>query len=448
VKSLNQLRADARKIFAAGVKSADPFEAVKRHVEVTDGALGVDGRSYDLATIGNIFVIGCGKAAAQMARALEEIIGARITSGVVVVKYGHGVSLNKIKVVEAGHPVPDQAGLAGARQVIELVSRAGAADLIVFVISGGGSALLPMPAAGLTLETKQQITQALLASGAAIQEVNALRKHLSRLKGGRLAELTYPANTVSLILSDVVGDRLEAIASGPTVGDSTTFADCLEIVRRYGLGRKIPPTVLNLLERGARGEAAETPKPSAALFQKVQNVVVGSNRMALAAAQKNAAALGYHTQVLSNTIEGESRTVASSHCARIKEMARREQPAGQPLCLISGGETTVTLRGDGLGGRNQEFALAAAIEIAELNNVVVLSAGTDGTDGPTDAAGAIVDGTTVQRGRAQGLNAHEFLARNDSYHFLQATGDLLITGPTLTNVMDLQVVLIRLNPAS
>ncbi len=440
--SLSELRAQAREIFAAGVKSADPFEAVKRHVRVTGEVLRVDGRNYDLATIDNIFVIGCGKAAAPMALALQKIVGARIASGVVVVKYGHGLSLEKIKVVEAGHPIPDQAGFAGARQVIEIVSRAGAADLILLVISGGGSALLPMPADGITLEDKQQATQALLASGATIQEINALRKHLSALQGGRLAELAFPANTVSLILSDVVGDRLDAIASGPTVGDATTFEECVEIVRRYGLQGKIPPRALDLLARGVHGEIAETAKPSAPVFQKVHNVIVGSNRMAIAAAQQQAAALGYHTEILSSAIEGESRAVASAHCARIKTILEREPSARQPLCLISGGETTVTLRGDGLGGRNQEFALAAAIEIADLNNVVVLSAGTDGTDGPTDAAGAIVDGATVERGRERGMNALEFLARNDSYHFLRATGDLLITGPTLTNVMDLQVILI------
>ena len=439
---LNQLRAHAREIFAAGVKSADPYAAVKQHVEFSDGVLRVHSRNYDLAKLGHIFVIGCGKAAAQMARGLQDILGAKIAGGVVVVKHGHGLALDKIKVVEAGHPIPDQAGFFGAQQVATLVSRAGATDLILFVISGGGSALLPMPADGLTLADKQATTEALLASGAAIQEVNALRKHLSRLKGGGLARLAFPANTVSLILSDVVGDRLDAIASGPTVGDATTYGDCLEIVRRYELHDKIPRAALDLLTRGARGEVAETPKPSASLFQNVQNVIVGSNRMAIAAAQQQAAAMGYPVRVLSSLIEGESRAVAISHCTLIKEILQRERGAPQPLCLISGGETTVTLRGDGLGGRNQEFALAAAGEIAGLDNVVVLSAGTDGTDGPTDAAGAIVDGTTVRRGRKQGLDSHEFLSRNDSYHFLQATGDLLVTGPTLTNVMDLQVILI------
>ena len=436
------MRAHAREIFAAGVKSADPLAAVKRHLSITDKLLSIDGRNYDLATIDNVFVIGCGKAAARMALALQETLGARIARGTVVTKYGHGLALDKIDVIEAGHPIPDRAGVAGAQRVVEIVSRAGAADLILFVISGGGSALLPWPADGLTLDDKQQATAALLASGATIQEINALRKHLSGLKGGRLAELAWPAHTVSLILSDVVGDRLDAIASGPTVGDLTTFADCIEIVRRYHLEAKIPPWVIDLLGRGVQGEIAETPKPSAPFFEKIQNVIVGSNRMAIAAAQQKAEALGYRTVILSSSIEGESRDVARAHCARIKALLGRDQWARPPFCVLSGGETTVTVRGDGMGGRNQEFGLAAAIEIADLNDVVVLSAGTDGTDGATDAAGAVVDSTTVARGIEQGIDALDFLARNDSYHFLQSTGDLLITGPTLTNVMDLQVTLL------
>jgi len=297
-----------------------------------------------------------------------------------------------------------------------------------------------MPVDGLTLEDKQRTTQVLLASGATIQEVNALRKHLSLVKGGRLAELACPAAIISLILSDVVGDRLDAIASGPTVPDTTTYQDCLEIVRQYGLRDKIPRTVLSHLERGASGDASETPKPSDAIFQKVQNVIVGSNRLALVAAQERSKALEYRTIILSSTVEGESRTVGRCHAALAKAVSRHDNSGGRPVCLISGGETTVTVRGDGLGGRNQEFALAAAMEIAGVN-AVVLSGGTDGTDGPTDAAGAIVDGTTIQRGRAMGLEAQDYLMRNDSYHFLQATGDLLITGPTFTNVMDLQVII-------
>lgn len=439
---IGSLRVHARKIFSAGLQAADPLIALARHVQPNANRLEIGGRSYDLDEMRRVLVIGCGKAAARMALALQEVLGARITGGVVVVKHGHGLPLEKIKVVEAGHPVPDSAGVEGARQVMEIVARAGANDLILFVVSGGGSALLPMPAVGLTLEDKQVTTQILLGSGATIQEVNALRKHLSQLKGGRLAQLACPATLVALILSDVVGDTLDAIASGPTVADPTTYKECLEILWRYHLRRKIPAVALRLLERGARGEIAETAKPSDAIFHKVHNIIVGSNVLALAAAQKLAADLGYRAILLSSTVAGESRNVAKSHAALVKNILLRDRSTRAPLCLISGGETTVTLRGDGLGGRNQEFALAAALEIAGLDDVVLLSAGTDGSDGPTQAAGAIVDGTTVQRGAARGLNAADYLARNDSYSFLHATNDLLITGPTFTNVMDLQLLLV------
>jgi hydroxypyruvate reductase len=292
------------------------------------------------------------------------------------------------------------------------------------------------------LADKQRTTQTLLQSGATIQEVNAVRKHISTLKGGRFAKLVAPAHLVSLILSDVVDDSLEAIASGPTVADSTTYSDCLEIIRRYDLKGKIPNSVLQLLQRGVKGAVDETPKPADAVFQKVQNVVVGSNQTALKAAERHAAVLGYHTRMLSSSIEGESRSIAETHTALVKEIALTDKPVRRPACVISGGETTVTVRGDGLGGRNQEFALAAAIQIDGLDGAVVLSAGTDGTDGPTDAAGGIVDGSTIQRGRSKGFDAMAFLTRNDSYHFLKATDDLLITGPTFTNVMDLQVMLV------
>jgi hydroxypyruvate reductase len=439
--STHELRAHAQDIFNAGLKSADPYAAVRQHVDINHDRLIIAGRTYDLAGIRGVFLVGCGKAAARMAVALEQILGSRISAGVVVVKYGHGVSLQRIKVVEAGHPIPDQAGVEGARQVYDLVANAAAMDLIFMVISGGGSALLPLPVEGLSLADKQHTTEVLLASGARIQEVNALRKHLSQLKGGRLATLADPAQVIALILSDVVGDELEAIASGPTVPDTTTFQDCLEILRRYHLQGKVSPAVLSFLQRGARGEVGETAKPGEEVFKKVQNVIVGSNRLALAAGQARAQALGYRTHLLSSAIEGESRSVAVSLIGDLKVMLRHRPSVDQPVCLISGGETTVTIHGDGLGGRNQELALAAAIAAAGLENVVVLSAGTDGTDGPTEAAGGIIDGATVSRGAALGLDASEFLARNDSYHFLRATGDLLITGPTFTNVMDLQIIL-------
>jgi glycerate 2-kinase len=442
MSSLIEMRAHAREIFRTGLASADPLKAIKKYVRLSNDHLQVADRSYDLSQIGRIIVTGCGKAAAKMALAMEELLAERISTGIVIVKYGHGLPLNKIVVVEAGHPIPDQSGLNGARQIVELLQTTDARDLIFFLISGGGSALLPFPADGLSLTDKQQTTEILLKSGATIGEVNALRKHLSRLKGGQLAKLAAPARLISLVLSDVVGDSLEAIASGPTVPDSSTYGDCLEIVRRYGLRSRIPAAVIAYLERGAKGEIEETPKPSSAIFETVQNVLIGSNRMAVDAAGRRAEELGYHTMILSDSLEGESRAVAQSLSTLVKEIARTNNPVSRPACVISGGETTVTVRGDGLGGRNQELALAVAIEIDGLENAVVLSAGTDGTDGPTDAAGGIIDGSTLARGRANGIDATTYLRRNDSYHFLQTTNDLLITGPTLTNVMDLQVALI------
>jgi hydroxypyruvate reductase len=314
--------------------------------------------------------------------------------------------------------------------------------LVFFLLSGGGSALLPYPAEGLSLTDKQRTTEALLKSGARILEINAIRKHLSRLKGGQLAGLAAPATLISLVLSDVIGDSLETIASGPTVPDSSTYSDCLDIIRHYQLGPKIPSAVLEYLERGARGESAETPQHLSGIFERVQNVIIGNIRTALSSALRRAEELGYHTTIFSEAIQGESRAVARRFAALLKEIAASDQPVSRPACVISGGETTVTVRGDGLGGRNQEFALAAALEVSGVDQIVVLSAGTDGTDGPTDAAGAIVDGKTVERAIAQGLDAAAFLDRNDSHHLLQATHDLLFTGPTLTNVMDLQVGLV------
>ena len=440
--SLTSLRADAREIFAAGVKSADPFAAVTRIVQLQNDRLRVGERSYDLSAIRNIFIAGCGKGAAPMALALQTLLGEEICGGVIVVKYGHQLQLENIEVMEAGHPIPDKASLRAAREVMGLAARCVQGDTIFFVVTGGGSALLSCPAEGLSLEDKQRTTEALLKSGATIAEVNAVRKHISRIKGGRLAQLAAPARVVSLILSDVVDDTLDAIASGPTVPDSSTYADCAEIMQRYDLRHRVPAAVVKFLDHGAKGEVAETPKASDSIFENVQNIIVGSNRLALTAARQRAEALGYHAWVVSDSMQGESRAVARSYCVLVKEIMRTNKPISRPACLLSGGETTVTVRGDGLGGRNQEFALAAAIESDGLDGVVILSGGTDGTDGPTAAAGGIIDGSTVQRGIARNLDPQTFLDRNDSYHFLLATDDLLLTGPTWTNVMDLQITLI------
>ncbi|HXV84506.1 MAG TPA: glycerate kinase [Candidatus Binatia bacterium] len=428
-------------IFHAGLQAADPVSAILRHVKLVGDQLEVGDKRYDLARCSRIHAVGAGKASARMAQAMEQILGERLT-GVINVKYGHAVPLKTVKVNEAGHPVPDEAGVPATLEILRLLEQCDERSLVFFLVSGGGSALLPCPVDGLTLQDKQRTTQVLLECGATIQEINAVRKHISRVKGGRLAKVAYPATIVSLILSDVVGDSLDSIASGPTAPDSSTFADCLRVIGRYRIEEKIPLAVKSYLERGADGKLEETPKPADPVFQRVHNLIVGSNRLALRAAKAKAEELGYHAMILSSLIQGETRDAAGFHAAIGKEILETANPVSRPACVISGGETTVTIRGNGLGGRNQEFALAAAIGIAGAEGIVVLSGGTDGTDGPTDAAGAFADGATCARAHALGMNPMSYLADNDSYHFFQRLDDLLITGPTFTNVMDLRLVLV------
>jgi glycerate 2-kinase len=442
MRSLKQQRQDARVIFEAGLVASDPELLIGRRLQVDGQILYAGERLYNLANHGDIYVVGAGKATARMALAVEALLGERIARGIIIVKRGHRVPLRKIEVVEAGHPIPDQAGVDATESIIGLLRRTQKTDLILCLVSGGASALLSCPVVGLSLQDKQQTTQALLNCGARIQEVNAIRKHISRVKGGRLAELAYPSTVLSLILSDVIDDSMDNIGSGPTAPDSSTFADCLSIIDRYRVGGMIPVAVRSILKKGAAGEIVDTPKAGDPIFQKVQNLLIGNNQLALVAAKEKAEALGYNTLVLSGSIEGEARKVAIDHVVMARDVLSSSGPIRPPACIISGGETTVAIQGAGLGGRNQEFALAAAIEIDGLEGVVVLSGGTDGTDGPTDAAGGIVDGTTVQRARDKGLDARSYLERNDSYPFLKTVGDLLITGPTLTNVMDLRMVLI------
>jgi glycerate 2-kinase len=412
------LRRQALQIFRAALKAADPYQAVLRHLRLRP-------KAYQ-----NIFVIGAGKASAQMARAVERLIGAHITAGEINVKDGHGAKLRRIKINECGHPIPDQRGVAGARRIAQIASQAGPDDLVICLISGGASALLPLPAPSITLVQKQKITRSLLACGASIHEINCVRKHISAIKGGQLARLAYPAALLTLILSDVVGDDLDVIGSGPTVPDRSTIADARAILSKYGI-----PNTLHM---------EETPKPGDKVFEKTRNVIVGSNALAVDTAAIEARRLGFNnTLVLSTSLVGEAREVARVHAAIAREIQVAGRPVKAPACVISGGETTVTIRGKGLGGRNQEFALAAAIDIAGLGDTVILSAGTDGTDGPTDAAGAIADGATLARAQALGLDASAYLTNNDSYHFFKATGDLIKTGPTGTNVADIQLILAR-----
>jgi glycerate 2-kinase len=442
MRSLLTLRRDARVIFDAGLRAVEPAELVKQQLRRHGDTLEVAGRRYDLSNYRRLFIIGAGKAAGRMASALESVLSSSITGGIVIVRYGHSVDLQKIRLAEAGHPIPDKAGAEATKEMMSIAAKATEEDLILCLLSGGASALMSCPAENISLQDKQATTRLLLGCGAKIQEINAIRKHISQIKGGRLAGLACPATTVSLILSDVIGDPIESIASGPTAPDRSSFSDCSRIIEQYRLTGRIPTSVRDFLQRGVQGSVAETPKPGDPIFEKVQNVIIGNNRTALLAAKERAEALGFNTLILSGFIEGEAREAAIFHAAIAKEILSTDNPVRRPACVISGGETTVTIRGDGLGGRNQEFALAAAVHIEGADGAVVLSAGTDGTDGPTDAAGAIIDGKTVQRGKSQGLDASAYLRRNDSYHFLQATDDLLITGPTFTNVMDLRLVLV------
>jgi hydroxypyruvate reductase len=406
------------------------------------------------AGLGRVIVVGAGKAGAPMAQAISDIFGPKITSGQVIVKYGYVTEKSKIEnrlspdgekskiqILEAGHPIPDQAGLEAAQEIATLLSQAGADDTVICLISGGASALLTLPAAPLTLADLQATTAALLAAGATINQVNTIRKHLSAVKGGRLAQLAQPATVYALILSDVVGDPLEVIGSGPTVPDPTTFADAWTIVEQFQLQTALPPAVVQRLQAGCAGDVPDTPKPGDSIFERVHNIIIGSNRLAAQAAVKAAQSAGFEACLLSTFVEGEAREVGKVAAALAKGLARAEGLLPRPACLVLGGETTVTLKGNGQGGRNQEMALAAAIALAGWPDVLVACFGTDGSDGPTDAAGAFADGQTVGRAQVMGLEAIEYLQRNDAYNFFAALDDLILTGPTNTNVNDLTFIL-------
>ncbi len=437
-----QRRRQIVQVLQAALDAVDPAAAVKRFVRREGERLIVDGRSYDLAAVGRVLVVGAGKADAPMAQAIEELLGDRIGDGAINVKYEHTLPTKTIALTEAGHPIPDEAGVAGSRRIADLLAQAGEDDLVLCLISGGGSALMTLPVEGVTLDDMQALTDALLRAGATIVEINAIRKHLDQLKGGKLARLAAPAQVIALILSDVVGNPLDSIASGPTVPDTTTFADAWELLRRYGLLGKIPASIEAYLRRGVEGEIEDNPGAGSSVFRRTQNVIVASNDLAAEAAQQAAAALGLHTLLLSTYVEGEAREVAKVFAAIGKEIRASGRPLARPACVIAGGETTVTLRGRGKGGRNQEMALAAALAIQGLDDVAVVCLATDGTDGPTDASGALAEGDTAARARALGMDPWDYLERNDAYPFFAALGDLLLTGPTHTNVNDLTFVFV------
>lgn len=442
---MSNSRVSAHTIFRAALRAADPRQAMHRAMQREGTHLRVQAREYALARVGNVFVIGFGKASATMARAAEEILGDVLTRGWVTVKYGHSVPLatNKIHLHEAGHPLLDENSLEGTRQILEIVDGATENDLIIVLVSGGGSALLELPVPGVSLADLRAMTDVLLRCGATINEINTLRKHISQVKGGQLARRARGAHIIALILSDVLGAPLDTIASGPTAPDTTTFADAWAVIEQRNLRAQMPPAILAHLERGVRGEIPDTPKAGDPLFARVHNVVIADLTMACEAAVHTARELGYNAMLLSSFVQGEAREFAKFLAAIAREIVTANRPVAKPACIVCGGETTVTVRGNGKGGRNQEIALAAAIEIAGMAGVVVSSGGTDGTDGPTDAAGAFADGETVARAARLGLDARAYLANNDAYHFFQPLGDLLITGPTGTNVGDVTVLIIE-----
>jgi len=442
-KDLEKMRKDAIDIFQASISAVNPRIAVHRSLVRKGDSIHVGDRILDLNNYERIIVVGAGKASGAMAGAIEEVFSDRIGKGLIVVKYGYSSKLSVIRTKEASHPIPDKAGLLGAKQIVELLGECGEKDLVISLISGGGSALLPLPVDGISLDEKQKVTQVLLGCGASIHELNTVRKHLSVTKGGGLARRAFPATVINLMLSDVVGDDMDVIASGPFVPDRSQFADALNIIENYKISSQIPAKVLDYLKKGLKSESLETPKPGDHIFTKVINLIVGSNIFACKAASQRAKELGYNPLILSSMIEGNTTDVAYVHAGIAFEVTNSGNPVNRPACIISGGETTVVVKGNGLGGRNQEFALLCAKYISGQNkDIVILSGGTDGTDGPTDAAGGIVDPYTEQRGKEKGLDIDKSLDENDAYHYLDATGDLIKTGPTLTNVMDIHLILV------
>jgi hydroxypyruvate reductase len=451
-----QLRRDAEAIFRAGVDRVDPRPMVRDTLQLDGDRLTVsaDGcvRSWDLAGFDRILVLGFGKAAARMALGAEDVLGGRIREGLVAVRAGTAGHCARVRILEAAHPVPDGSSVAAAQAIMDLARRADERTLALVLVSGGGSALLCAPwgddTRALSLADKAAVTRELLASGADIHEINTVRRHLSAVKGGRLAEALAPATVVGLLLSDVVGDDIAAIASGPTVPDPTRWADVRAIVHRHDLAPRIPAPVLRLIEDGVQGRIPDTPKPGSRIFDAVTNLVIGSNRLAAGAARDRARELGYATLYLGSRMTGEARELARMYLGLGLECAERGQPLPPPACIVAGGETTVTLRGRGRGGRNQEMALAFLAGLAEsdpapASRLCFLSAGTDGIDGPTDAAGAFADLDLIPGAQRAGMVPGAYLAENDSYRFFDVAGGLLRTGPTNTNVCDLQILLVR-----
>ncbi|MFC2054866.1 glycerate kinase [Chloroflexota bacterium] len=446
----------AARIMAAAIQAVEPGAAVAQYIRLENERLIISEQIYNLNKYQRIFLIGAGKAGAPMAGTAAEILGPRLNASIIIVKEGHtdsdilhdadyGKTINAhapkhtrmLRILEACHPLPDQRGVTAAQQIEELLASTQPDDLVICLISGGGSALLVSPSPGITLDHMQELTASLLTCGANINEINTLRKHLDRVKGGGLAGMAAPAAVATLILSDVVGDPLDVIASGPTVPDPSTYEQAYQILEKYDLLDRVPRSITTRLEEGQRGELPETPKPGDPVFERVQNVIIGSNIQAARAAVSQAQKEGLHTLLLTTWLQGEARQAGRFLAAIGRQINAYNQPVVRPACVVAGGETTVTIKGNGLGGRNQEMALGALSELAGLPDSALITLATDGGDGPTDAAGAVVTGETRYLAHQMGLNPDDFLVRNDAYNFFEPLGDLLKPGPTYTNVNDL-----------
>ncbi len=446
----SNLRQDALTIFQQGIEAADPYQAVKKCLSLTDGSLEIaldlnDSKPKRKGLWSKVYIIAVGKAACQMAKAAQEIISGHIeiTKTLAITNYENAIKIPGIEVLAAGHPIPDKAGVSAAKKLTQLLNNTKHGELVLMLISGGGSALLCLPAQNISLHDKQKTTRLLLACGANIKQINCIRKHLSQLKGGRLAELVIPADLHSLILSDVIGNELSSIASGLTVADSSTFAQAISILTEKNIWDKIPLTVQGLLKQGKQGHIEETPKADAACFKQTSHTLIGSNTLSLNHCLKTAKDLGYKTELLSTSLCGEASNIAEQLALYAKQV---ENKLTGRVAIVAGGESTVTIMGTGLGGRNQEMALAFAIAAKRYklkSHWTFLSGGTDGRDGPTDAAGGMVDPTTLDKLIQGKIDPESFLKNNDSYSALKESQDLLITGATGTNVADLQILLIQ-----
>jgi glycerate 2-kinase len=432
----------AEEIFLAGVDRVLPDRLINKAVSLSNNCLSVNRLNLDLESFKNIYIVGAGKASAMMGAAVEDILGDRIMEGHIVVKYGHSCNLKKIKVSEANHPVPDSNGFNATRAILEISGKANSNDLVICLLSGGGSALLSDFPEGSTPEEMMAVTNLLVNCGSTIREINTVRKHLSSVKGGQLARAVYPATLVSLILSDVTGDPLDVIASGPTVPDPTTFKEAQEIISKYNLSNSLPEGIINYLKEGANGTRPETPKPGDAVFDKTFNILVGNNKLALEAARMKASELNIDATVIDDKLEGDIDEIAD-YLLTTAFKFQSDKSVKKPVCLLFGGEPTVKMTGKGVGGRNQHLALHCATLLRDHPGIIVLSAGTDGTDGPTSAAGAVVDSDTYNVAIAQNILPSQYLNEFDSYNFFSRAGGHIITGPTMTNVMDIIVVIIE-----